>query len=149
MCACVCVCVCVFTCVCVPGTCQPLLAPRDGGGRALPSVCSSVQQTPCVPPELGHQAPPLPGHPLPPVPPLALPPWAQLGFAIAHISWGSFVDGGSSLSLSLWLLDEAGGKRVRGPACPRQDAQLQGQDIYDFKCLFLKKKCKNERCVFL
>jgi len=58
----------------------------------------------------------------------ALPPWAQLGFAIAHISWGSFVDGGSSLSLSLWLLDEAGGKRVRGPACPRQDAQLQGQE---------------------
>ncbi|XP_027377512.1 tumor necrosis factor alpha-induced protein 2-like isoform X2 [Bos indicus x Bos taurus] len=94
----------------------------------LPSVCSSVQQTPCVPPELGHQAPPVPGHPLPPVPPLALPPWAQLGFAIAHISWGSFVDGGSSLSLSLWLLDEAGGKRVRGPACPRQDAQLQGQE---------------------
>ena len=58
----------------------------------------------------------------------ALPPWAQLGFAIAHISWGSFVDGVSSLALSLWLLDEAGGERVRGPACPRQDAQLQGQE---------------------
>ena len=105
---------------------SPFQHPGMGGG--LPSVCSSVQQTPCVPPELGSQAPPLPGHPLPPVPPPALPPWAQLGFAIAHISCGSFVDGGSSLALSLWLLDEAGGERVQGPACPRQDAQLQGQE---------------------
>ena len=125
MCVCVhmCVCsrVCVFTYVCVPGRCQPLSAPRDGGG---PAQCLFL----CVPPELGSQAPPLPGHPLLPVPPPALPPWAQLGFAIAHISCGSFVDGGSSLALSLWLLDEAGGERVRGPACPRQDAQLQGQE---------------------
>ena len=125
MCVCVhmCVCsrVCVFTYVCVPGRCQPLSAPRDGGG---PAQCLFL----CVPPELGSQAPPLPGHPLLPVPPPALPPWAQLGFAIAHISWGSFVDGVSSLALSLWLLDEAGGERVRGPACPRQDAQLQGQE---------------------
>lgn len=121
-------CVCVHVCVCVPGMCQPLSAPRGGGGGAHPVPVPLGSRTSCVPPELGSQAPPLPGHPLPPVWLPALPPWAQLGFAIAHISWGSFVDRGSSLALSLWLLNEAGGERVHGPGCPRQDAQFQGQE---------------------
>ena len=123
----VCMCVCVHICVCSWNVPAPVSA-EGWGWWACPVSVPLCSRTSYVPPEHGSQAPPLPGHSLPPARPPALHPWAQLGFTIAHISWGSFVEGGSSLALSLWLLVEAGGERVRGPACPRQDALLQGQE---------------------
>lgn len=85
--------VCVFTCVCVPGTCQPLSVPRDGveGAQCL-FLCTAGLT---CPQSARSQAPP-PGHYLPRGPLSS--PWAQLGFTIAHISWGSFVGGGLSLA---------------------------------------------------
>ena len=118
-------CVCVHVCVCSWNVPAPV-STRGGGWGARPVPVPLCSRTSCVTPEHGSRAPPLPGHPLPPVWLPARPPWAQLGFAIAHISWGSFVDGGSSLALSLWLLNEVGGRGGTGQ--PAQGRMLSFKD---------------------
>lgn len=117
--------VCVCSCMCVFLECaSPCQHPGMVGGGACRVSVPLCSRTSCVPPERGSQAPPSLATTFPLRGPLLFP----LGLSLAS-PLPTFPGAPQpSLALSLWLLDEAGGERVQGPACPRQDALLQGQE---------------------